>query len=281
MTVITELTPEQEARMPEWVDMWIKIGCDTGQEIDGEACFQAVKNLYNTNEFRRYTPEKYVVVDSPLGIYEVSKDKDFINKCCFGSFEASWLSYYTYFRDVVGIDLDPRLRDLETLAKYVSLYFTHEDTVIFSRKPTEIHLDNGLLSNENGPAILFADGFAIYSIRGNQVTEQIVMHPETLTVKQIDSEQNSDIQSIMIDRFGWDRYIAESNAKLIDSRKNEIENTMEALFDTKRFGRRLVCTCPTGRVFVKGIETRKDTSTCEGAQNWLAGNRKFRTIART
>lgn len=281
--MIESLTPEQEAQMQPWADKWIAIGCDTTQSTDEDfkICFEAVKELYQTDEYKAHTPTEYVVVDSPIGIYEICKDKNFLNNSCYGSFEAGWLSYYTFFRDVVGLELDSRLEALVTLAHHVSLYYVHEKTVIFSRKPVEIHMEEGLLHNESGPSIRFADNFSVWSIRGNRVNEQIVMAPETLTIKQIDEEQNSDIQSIMIDRFGWERYIDECGAKLIDSRKNDIEGTMEALYDTQKFGRRLVCTCPTGRVFVKGIEIKKGTDTCQGAQDWLGGNRKFRTIART
>jgi hypothetical protein len=285
---ITELTPEQEAMMPVWIEKWLKIGCSTDQNVDEEACLRAVKNIYEgANE--QNAPTKYEIVPSPKAIYNIVKDPDFVNQSCFGSFEASWLAYYTYFRDVIKLELDPRLEDLVTLALNVSMYYQKDDTLYLVRKPEQINIENGVLHNESGPAIRYSDGFSIWCIRGNQVTEQIVMRPETLTVKQINDEQNSDIQSIMIDRFGWERYIAESKSVKLDSRRNEVEGTLEALYDTDRFGRRLVCVCPTGRVFVKGIQTLEETRTCEGAQKWLSGvgsnsvigRRKVRTIART
>lgn len=293
--IITELTPEQESMMPVWVDKWVKIGTSTDQTVDGDACFAAVKKLYDTDAFREHTPTKYVIVDSPKAIYDICEDPEFINRACFGAFEASWLSYYTFFRDVVGIELDDRLGALETLALNVSLYYTHEDTVIFARKPTSIVMVDSALHNERGPAIEFADGFAIWSIRGNQVNEQIVMRPETLTVEQVDAETNNDIQSIMLSRFGgvnedgsampnlgWSRYIRECGAELLDSRQNDVDNMIELLYNTKAHGRRLVVTCPTGRMFVLGVQTTSSTDTCEGAQAWLAGNRKNRRcVART
>jgi hypothetical protein len=294
-TMITELTPEQEAMMPVWVEKWVKIGTCTDQNVDGEACFKAVQKLYDTDEFREHTPSKWQIVDSPRAIYEITRDADFINRSCFGAFEASWLSYYTFFRDVVHIDIDDRLGALETLALNVSLYYTHNDTVIFARKPVRIVMRNGSLHNESGPAIEFADGFSVWNIDGNQVNEQIVMRPETLTVEQVDAETNNDIQSIMLSRFGgvnpdgsarpnigWSRYIRESNAKLIHSRENDVDNMIELLYDTEKQGRRLVVTCPTGRMFVLGVQTSAETRTCEGAQHWLAGGRRNRRcIART
>ena len=283
--MIAELTQEQKDQMQPWADKWIKIGTSTDSTTDDQfrECFEATKAIYQSIDGE--SPDNYIVVDSPIQIYNITGDKDFTSKSYCGNFESGWLSYYTYFKDVVGIQLTPILEHFVTISKYASYCYIHDKTVIFSRKPTQVIMQNGLLHNESGPSILFADGFSVYSINGHRVSEQIVMRPETLTIKQIENESNSDIQSIMLDRFGWERYIDECGAVAIDSRQNDVENTLEILYDTTKFGRRLVCTCPTGRVFVKGIETRDDTKTCEGAQNWLSGytdaNRKFRTVGRT
>lgn len=283
--MITELTEEQRQQIDPWVKKWISIGLSTEETTDAqfEECFNATKSIYQ--QLDNESPENYIVVDSPIKIYDITRDKDFASKCFCGSFEAGWLSYYSYFKEVVKIDIDPILEKFITISKYASYCYIHEKTVIFSRKPVSIHMQNGLLHNDSGPSIIFADGFCVYSINGHRVNEQIVMRPETLTVNQIDNESNADIQSIMIDRYGWDNYIKACDSTILDSRKNNIENTLEILYDTKKFGRRLVVTCPTGRIFVKGIPTIDGTDTCTGAQDWLSGytnsNRKFRTIGRT
>jgi len=276
--MIESLTEYQKSQIPVWVEKWTAIGLSTDQDSNFKDCFEIVKAIYKDEA----EIKDFIVVDSPMGVYNICKDSSFLSKSFFGSFECGWLSYYSYFQDVVGIKVNDALNYFITLASNTSLVYMHNDTVIFSRKPTEIHLENNQLHNESGPAVLFADGFEVYSIRGNRVTEQIVMRPETLTVEQINEELNSDVQSIMLDRFGWERYIDESGSKIVDSRRNDIENTLEVLYETNKFGLRLVCTCPTGRVFVKGIPNTKQCRTCESAQNWLAGDRKqFRTIART
>ena len=145
-----------------------------------------------------------------------------------------------------------------------------------------------VLHNDSGPSVLYADGYSVYSIDGHRVNEQIVMRPETLTIEQIHEQNNADIQTIMVDRFGWDRYTEETEAELIDERKNLIENTYEALYRTERFGLRIFLTCPTGRVFVKGVdESELRENTCEEVQNWMSGysnidgREKYTTIART
>jgi hypothetical protein len=80
-------------------------------------------------------------------------------------------------------------------------------------------------SCDSGPAIEYLDGFKVWIIDGVRLSEQIVMNPETLSIKQIHDEQDQDKRSIMIERKGWDAYIKETNSECIDSRDNFIENT--------------------------------------------------------
>ncbi len=64
-------------------------------------------------------------------------------------------------------------------------------------------------------AIEWPDGWGPYVIHGVRVTRQIVVAPETLTIAQIESEQNAEVRRIMIDRFGPKRYLEESGAQVV------------------------------------------------------------------
>jgi len=147
------------------------------------------------------------------------------------------------------------------------------------KRPAEIHWSvQGMLHNDSGPAAYYSPLFALWSIDGIAVDEQIVMRPETQTLEQIDGEKNADVKSIRIARFGWPRYLRESNAKMLDTRDNEVEGTKEALYvagDQKR----LVATCPTGRVFAMGVPS--DVQNCEQAAHYLQGPIKFNLVTRT
>ena len=132
---------------------------------------------------------------------------------------------------------------------HVPVIFANETIPIVSRHPSEVHWQNGLLHNETGQSVRFRSGWGLWTIEGTPVDEQIVMYPETQTVEQIDKEENQDVRAIRIQRFGWPRYIRESGAEAKDERKNEVEGTREALFVCRDGSRRLIVTCPTGRVF--------------------------------
>jgi hypothetical protein len=49
-----------------------------------------------------------------------------------------------------------------------------------------------------------------------RVARQVVEAPETLTVKQILGEPNTEVRRVMIERFGAERLIAEAEAELLD-----------------------------------------------------------------
>lgn len=140
-----------------------------------------------------------------------------------------------------------------------------------------IHHVAGTPHDESGPAFVSLD-LTLWFIDGIEVDEQIVMTPESQTIDQIHRDDNADRRAIRIARYGWPRYLRDSKARCLDSRDNAIEGTVEALYDAPDGSRRLVATCPTGRVFAMGCPA--EVSTCEAAAAWLSP-RRFRVLART
>jgi hypothetical protein len=155
----------------------------------------------------------------------------------------------------------------------------HSEFCMVCDFPEILKVENNVPHCTDGPSHRWRDGFSLWHIGGILVDEQIVMRPETQTVSQINNEQNADVKAIRIQRYGWVRYLEDIGAKCIHRRRNLVEGTVEALFDAGEFGRRLVATCPTWRVFSMGVPSSVDD--CEQAQNWLAGEKPFRVLART
>jgi hypothetical protein len=85
--------------------------------------------------------------------------------------------------------------------------------------------------SDDSPSHQWRDGWSLYHIHGIRVTEQIVMRPETLTLEQIANESNSEVRRIMIERFGYEKYLRNSNAKLIDS--CPVDHPMKGMQDAK------------------------------------------------
>lgn len=200
-------------------------------------------------------------------------------------FFSAWWSVYAGWYDggkVLGVKFDEKNFHLfRNWCKNCPIVWPGEQLVIVTQNPRQAHWRDNVLHNEDGPAVWYDDGFKFFSIEGIPVDEQIVMQPETQTIQQIEEETNADVKEIRIRRFGWPRYLKETNAKEIDRRMNEIEGTAEALYESST-GKRLVVTCPTARVFALGVPN--ETNTCEEAVKWLnAHTRNYpsRVIART
>ena len=193
----------------------------------------------------------------------------------------AWSGWYEGGR-VLGVEYDDeKYRMFQQHNRIVQSWIWCDRAIYVLTKPREVHWgDDDTLSNESGPSYLSRDGlFSMWHIGGVQVDEQIVLSPETQTTEQIQKEDNAEVKRIRIERFGWQRYLEETNAAVRDKRNNEIEQTKEALFVCDDI-QVLVGACPsTGRVY--SLEVPTEIETCEAAQSWLSSGRSKRVILAT
>lgn len=140
----------------------------------------------------------------------------------------SWVSF---FREVCKLELPGNLwdrsRSLEAIIESCSWWYPHTHFVMATERPAQIHREltdpnvergwtSHRLHHDSQEAMEFPDGWGIHVIHGILVSKQVVEAPETLTIKQITNEPNTEIRRIMMQRFGYDRYIKESGAKCVD-----------------------------------------------------------------
>lgn len=135
----------------------------------------------------------------------------------YGQHDANWLAFYDYFKEVCGLDRQTqKLSGLWAVAQNAGWFIPHEKTCWVSERHTVVNKDDeGFLHNETGPAVAYPDGWAVYAIHGVRVPEYVVMNPEQITVQDIDSEENSEIKRVKIERFGIQKYLFESGAEKI------------------------------------------------------------------
>jgi hypothetical protein len=155
-----------------------------------------------------------------------------------------------------------------------------KNTLFWTAKSSvQTRLVNGRkqLHCDNGPAFPSAVE-NLYFLDGNLVPAYAVIEPSWITLSEIEAEKKADVKSILIERMGWPKYLREAKSECIDESKNDIEGTLEALYISPTGERRLVATCPTGRVFAMGVPS--EINSCDAARNWLAP-KPFRILART
>ena len=131
----------------------------------------------------------------------------------FGQFDVS-LAWFD-FVGRLGIDVS-KLAPTFALAKSCGWVVLFWDWAFVSAKPECIHRDErGRLHCETGAAIRYPDGFSVFAIHGVRVPEKVAVAPESITISEIESEDNAEVRRVMIERYGPERYLMDSQAEEI------------------------------------------------------------------
>jgi hypothetical protein len=131
---------------------------------------------------------------------------------------SGWVAFLGFFRHVAELEIDYSKWDAwETLALHSGPRIVHKDFCIISDRPEVLLVDEQNRPHcEAGPFCRWRDGSALYAVHGVRIPAWIIERPELLNIKTIEAETNTEIQRVMIERFGWDRYATECGATVID-----------------------------------------------------------------
>lgn len=243
--MIKELTTEQQAKFPEYVKKWVEIGTNT-DTIDFDECVKQVGLAYGkggieapkfvigpvNNPYEAAVAEHVVnqfadngvefddatelnnkvlaEVQRLIGSDELNNSKLSISNQIYG-FQEYWLSYYDYFINECGLDLN-LVEPLINLSKVCGWLTPLQDVVIIQHRPLEIHRDaEGRLHNVNGAAVKYRGvNSDVYSVHGVRVTKKIV--DRDFTVADIENENNAEVRRVMIELYGQAKFLMESGA---------------------------------------------------------------------
>ncbi len=137
-----------------------------------------------------------------------------VYRCACGQHDASWLGFYCAFKGLIT-DVD-RLDGVMQTARAAGWWWPFQHAVILTERPISIARDGAnRLHCEDGPALLYPDGFGIWAWHGLRVDRKIIEQPETITATQIFAERNAEVRRVLTERFGPARLIAESGAECI------------------------------------------------------------------
>jgi len=130
--------------------------------------------------------------------------------------------------------------------------------------------DYSRLHCEHGPALAFADGWAVYSLHGVKLQKEIVMTPaDKLRPQLIITEQNSEIRKEIVRKIGIERCLRELGATVVDKKDDIIGGPYELILldaqGTKRPYLRMV-NPSTGTTHIEGVHP--DCKTVEEALHW-------------
>ncbi|MEE1741531.1 DUF6745 domain-containing protein [Streptomyces sp. BE147] len=123
-----------------------------------------------------------------------------------GQHDAAWLAAFDGRGD--------RLTGLAEVARNAGWWWPYERAVVISERPEALHRDEaGRLDHGDGPALSYADGFALYAWRGMPVPAEFLAELSALTPERIRAEENAELRRVMLEYYGYDRYLTESRAE--------------------------------------------------------------------
>jgi hypothetical protein len=122
-----------------------------------------------------------------------------------GQFDAAWLPLY----EAAGM-----ASGLGRMARAAGWWWPFENAVILTERPLAIRLDDqNRLHHGDGPAVAYADGFAVYSWRGTPLTTEFGQRLATTTPESIRAEENAELRRVMVEHYTPERFLKDSGAK--------------------------------------------------------------------
>ena len=344
MKKIEKLTPEQEARFPEFVRKWIDIGLST-QPADRERAERAIAGLYGLAKLRqprviwlpcpisaalsavcysalikkRLVSEENKPVGSAVGgavysavdsaVYSAvggavgsavdSAVRGAVGGAVRGAVDSAvgsavysagysyfggslWNAGYSawadYFNEACGVAID---RNFLEMTESCGFYWTLDDVVFASERPSEIHLDDaGRLHSENGMAIRYAGtGWGLSYWHGVRVPDYWLIDRASLNPNEVVKVDNVEQRAAGAAIVGWTKMLSVLKAKVIDdSGSPDIGQLIELkLPGLSQAGRFLKASCPRNGTIVEGVPRVSDVDglpieTAIAAQAWRIGD---------
>jgi hypothetical protein len=122
-----------------------------------------------------------------------------------GPFDAAWLPLY----EAAGM-----ASGLARMARSAGWWWPFENAVVLTERPLALRLDDqDRLHHGDGPAVVWSDGFAVYSWRGTPLTEEFGQRLATATPESIRAEENAELRRMMVEHYTPERFLKESGAE--------------------------------------------------------------------
>lgn len=190
---IDKLTKEQEAKIPAYLDKYMKIGLST-ERCNRPEAEKAITALYKQMDYGEI--KQFHWFENPLKAVEMAakcakmdpalagRDDAFelamsvpvtradltdqASKASYGSFEAYWVAFYDFVQSELDVPPHPLVNICKGIVNNCGIFFTFEGHVLISEKPKAIRInaDSKLHGEGDLPALEFYDGTVIYAKNG-------------------------------------------------------------------------------------------------------------------
>lgn len=140
-----------------------------------------------------------------------------------GSKELYWLYFYKFINDELqAVKTTAPLNETIDVCEQVGWFWPYENLCIVTEKPTEIHMSKERLHAEGKPALLYADGYALYALNGvlfdSELTRFVTDPISALNPKEILDIKNVEQRAEVIKRYGIQKLFFDLEPTLLDSK---------------------------------------------------------------
>ena len=131
-----------------------------------------------------------------------------------GQHDAAWLSAFVGPAGGGWSDGADGLGAIAEIARSAGWWWPYERVAVLTERPTAVRRDNlGRLHHGDGPALSYPDGWSLFAWRGMPIPARVAAQLPQLTVEMIREEDNAEVRRVMLEYFGFERYLRESGAK--------------------------------------------------------------------
>ncbi|MBM2621098.1 hypothetical protein JIG36_36920 [Actinoplanes sp. LDG1-06] len=133
----------------------------------------------------------------------------------YGQHDGVWLSTFEAADKLrPGAGLMDGLGGLAAVARHCGWWWAGSRWAILTERPSRLARDNvGRLHRGEGPAMEFPDGYALWAWRGMPIPTELAAELPSLTAERIGAESNAELRRVMLEHFGYDRYLREAGAR--------------------------------------------------------------------
>jgi len=133
-----------------------------------------------------------------------------------GRQHAFWVAYYDFARQWGVRYEEGSTQRLALWVDYVrsaAWMWPLRGAVILTERPMIFSQDEeGRLHSDTGPAVRYPDGWTTWAVHGVRVPERVITGD--FAAQDISTEANVEVRRVMLERFGAERYLRETGARL-------------------------------------------------------------------
>jgi uncharacterized protein DUF6745 len=128
-----------------------------------------------------------------------------------GQHDAPWLGLFARLGRLDG------LHGLAGVAAQAGWWWPYKNLAIVTQRPAELHREeSGRLHRADGPALAYPGGFVLHAWRGMPMPADFIASLGNLSPARIAQEPNAELRRVMLEVYGFDRYLADTGATPVD-----------------------------------------------------------------